>query len=400
MKLSQGFNVKQNRVAVLFGGRSAEHEISIITALQAIQAMDLCHYQVTPVYLALNGKWYTGDRLLDKNFYRDLSQNLSQVQEVTLLPDPSLQGLIPISKKGTFSLNKLIPIDIYFLAFHGQYGEDGCIQGLLELADASYTGCGVMASAVAMDKYQCKLFLQAHGIPALPAIRVNRQEAIQDLAEVRSRIKKTPGLEQFPLFVKPCHLGSSIGIAVAEDDRTLNAALAKGFQYDEDLIIEPCVTQLLEINISVLDGETPIASVVETPISQGALTYEDKYLRESGKTGDKAKEGMASLTRVIDPQDLDPAIKQQVTDYALKAFSLLKCSGAGRFDFILDTATNTVYFNELNPIPGSLAFYLWEKSTSSLLYTEVIDRMLQRAQQRKAQQLALQKNLGFKALFK
>lgn len=386
----------KGRIAVLFGGRSAEHEISVITALQAIDAMDLCRYSAIPIYLAPNGKWYTGDALLDKTFYRDLTQNLSKVQEVTLLPDPSIRGFVPRAKDGTFYPPHAITIDACFLAFHGQYGEDGCVQGLLELADIPYTGCGVTASAVAMNKYQCKKFLETHGIPVLPSVRVTKAEALQSLVNVKNKILNTSGLSQYPLFVKPNHLGSSIGIAIAHDDQTLEAALAKGFQYDDEVIVEPCITNLMEVNVAVLDGEPPIASVVEIPISTGAaLTYEDKYLRGGNKSGEQ---GMASLTRVIDPADLDPNFKKRVIDYALTSFSLLGCSGVARFDFIYDKTFEKLYFNELNPIPGSLSFYLWEKSHPQLLYTEVIDRLLKRAFQVSSQRLSLQKNIGFKAL--
>ena len=360
--------------------------------------MDLTRYELIPVYLSLEGKWYTGDKLLDKKIYKELAIHLPGLQEVTLLPNPEIAGLVPLDKEGAFSLKRVIPIDIYFLAFHGQYGEDGAIQGLLELAEATYTGCGVIASAVAMDKYLCKKFLEVHGIPVLPSVRVSRDEVLSSLPQVRAKIRATPGLEKFPLFVKPCHLGSSIGIAVAVDEPSLDAGLARGLQYDLELIIEPCVTDILEINVSVLDGDPPIASVVETPISKGALTYDDKYLREGGKASAGTKSGMASLARVIDPKDLDLSIKQEVIRYALEAFALLKCSGAGRFDFILETSTGKLYFNELNPIPGSLAFYLWSKSNPPLFYTELIDRLLERAQQRRDQQLTLQRNLGFKAL--
>ncbi len=387
-------------IAVVFGGRSSEHEISIITALQAISALDTLRYRVVPIYIDFTGKWFTGDVLLNKDFYKGLPGNLSKATPVALLPDPNVKGIVPISSKGTLSLKDALPIDVYFLTFHGQYGEDGCVQGALEMADAAYTGCGVMASAAAMNKYLCKLFLQGHGIPVLPSVIIRRHEPIHDLRAVQQKIMSHAGLERFPLFVKPCHLGSSIGISIAHDIPSLNAALANVFRYDDEAIIEPCVTKILEINVAVLDGNPPIASVVEIPISSGqALTYEDKYMRGGSKTSD-ASQGMAGLTRIIDPKDLSPDIKKQVIDDSLKSFSLLGCSGTGRFDFIYDMDQKKLYFNELNPIPGSLAFYLWEKSHPSLLYTEVLDRLISQAQQRKSQRLALQRDVGFKALAK
>jgi D-alanine-D-alanine ligase len=385
-------------VAVLYGGRSAEHEISILTALQAIHAMDPAKYQIIPVYIDPMGKWYTGDALLNKKFYKQTPESFSQVQQVTIIPDPSIKGLIPIHADGSLNLNKTIPIDVYFLSFHGQYGEDGCVQGLLEMADAAYTGCGVLSSATAMDKYHCKIFLKSHGIPVLPAALVSRNDAKNHLSHVRTAILNTLGLEKFPLFVKPSHLGSSVGISRADDSESLNAALANAFKYDDEAIVEPCITELAEINVAVIDGDPAIASVVEMPIASGkALTYEDKYMREGKKTSGSSQ-GMATLARRINPEDLDSSIKNQVIEYALKSFHLLRCSGVGRFDFILDKGTNNLYFNELNPIPGSLSFYLWQKSKPRLLYTEIVDRLIQKALQRKHEHLSLQKNIGFKAL--
>lgn len=387
-------------VAVMFGGRSVEHEISVITALQAIQAMDPFNYKIVPVYISLEGKWYTGPQLLDKAFYRGLPGTLTSVQEVFLPPDPTVGGLVAMSGNRLEGDKSCIPIDIAFVNFHGQFGEDGCIQGLLELAEIAYTGCNVTASAVAMNKYHCKVFLEAHGIPVLPSTVVTKESAIHNFSEARNKILQCKGLERFPLFVKPCHLGSSVGISKAFDVRSLDAALAKAFQYDDEAIIEPCVTNIMEINVSVLEGNPPIASVVEIPVAStgNVLSYEDKYMRGGKKTSGRSSDGMASLTRIIDPQQLPDEIKKPVIEYGLKAFSLLRCSGVGRFDFIFDKDRAQLYFNELNPIPGSLAFYLWEKSHPPLLYTEVLNRMLKGAQERRAQKLTLQRNFGFKAL--
>lgn len=383
----------KTHLGVMFGGTSAEHEISIITALQAIRAIDPCKYDIIPIYLTQAGKWYTGENLLEKKFYQNMPDTLSCAQEVTLLPDPSIGGLTPLNKN-----TKPIKLDVCLLAFHGQFGEDGSVQGLLELAGIPYTGCGVAASAVAMDKYQCKMFYKAHNIPVLPAIAISKEDSIRDFRSVIHNILSHPGLEKFPLFVKPNSLGSSIGISKAENKQELASALAKVFTYDSIALVEPCLSPIIEINISVLEGDHPIASAVEIPVpdKNGALTFEDKYLRGGSK---KSKsEGMASLTRIIDPPDLDQDIKSKVTKYALQGFSLLRCSGVVRFDFMLDLATGNLYFNELNPIPGSLSFYLWEKSTPPILYTEIIDRLINGALKRNHMQLSLKRDLGFKAL--
>ena len=385
-------------LAVLFGGRSVEHEISVITALQLINVLDVERYRPIPVYIAQSGRWYTGEALLNKEFYKKLPASLSQVQEVTLLPVPRIGGLTVLQPK---KHGEVIPIDIYFLAFHGTYGEDGCIQGLMEMADVAYTGCGVLSAALGMNKYQCKTHLAAHGIPVLPATVVHRDEARKSLTEVRDRILSTPGLEQFPLFVKPCNLGSSIGISVASDIAGLNAALVNTFRYDAQAIVEPCVKDILEINVAVLEDDEPVASVVEMPVStSGVLTYEDKYLRGEGNKQAGESQGMASLTRVIDPKDLNAELKQAAIEYALKAFKVLGCSGVARIDFIIDSTTAQIYFNEINTLPGSLSFYLWVKSEPPLLYTELLNRIIERAEMRQRTKVALRRNEGLRALFK
>ncbi len=379
-------------VAVLYGGSSAEHEISIITALQAIAAMDTLQYHAIPVYVHPNGRWYSGEALLNKAFYKAMPGSLKEVEEVSLLPNPFNVGLTKLKGGG------IIPVDVYFLAFHGQYGEDGCIQGLLELARVAYTGCNVTASALSMNKYMCKTVVQQSGIPVLPSILIAKEDAQRDLQSVRNAIRMTPGLKEFPLFVKPSQLGSSIGIGIAHDEAGLDAALAKAFIYDDHVLIEPCITDIMEINVSVLDGDPPRASVVEVPVAtEKALTYEDKYMR-GGSKDSSASEGMASLTRLIDPPHLSPEIEAQVQQYALKAFKLIGCSGVGRFDFIYDLSKKQLYFNELNAIPGSLSFYLWEKSSPKLLYPDIIDSLIQSARKRKANKLSLQQSIGFKAL--
>ncbi|GET38004.1 D-alanine--D-alanine ligase family protein [Microseira wollei] len=385
-------------LAVLFGGRSVEHEISVITALQLINVLDVERYRPIPVYIAQSGRWYTGDALLNKELYKKLPASLSQVQEVTLLPVPRIGGLTVLQPK---KHGEVIPVDIYFLAFHGTYGEDGCIQGLMEMADVAYTGCGVLSAALGMNKYQCKTHLAAHGIPVLPATVVHRDEGRKSLTAVRERILSTPGLEQFPLFVKPCNLGSSIGISVASDIAGLNAALVNTFRYDAQAIVEPCVKDILEINVAVLEDEEPVASVVEMPVStSGVLTYEDKYLRGEGNKQAGESQGMASLTRVIDPKDLNVELKQAAIEYALKAFKVLGCSGVARIDFIIDSTTDKIYFNEINTLPGSLSFYLWVKSEPPLLYTELLNRIIERAEMRQRTKVALRRNEGLRALFK
>jgi D-alanine-D-alanine ligase len=390
-------------IAVLFGGRSVEHEISIITGLELIQALDVTRYKPVPVYISPEGKWYTGDALLEQSFYRGMPDCLKTLQEVVLLPIPDIKGLVKLrSHSFTLNAHSIIPVEVFIPAFHGQYGEDGCLQGLLEMADATYTSSEVLPSAVAMNKYFCKCILKAHDIPVLPSTVVHKNEMSEGLSVVRERVMSRQGLEKFPLFVKPCNLGSSVGIGVARDEAGLNSALAKVFKYDLAAIVEPCVTNIFEINVSVIDTGSPEASVVEIPASSsGVLTYEDKYMRGGGKKRGRTRaQGMASLARKIDPEELDADRKEKVREYARQAYKVLGCSGVVRFDFIVDADKDAVFFNELNPLPGSFAFYLWAKSKPQRLYTEVLNEIIARAKERRARKLALKSDLGFKALFR
>ncbi|HEY9714163.1 MAG TPA: D-alanine--D-alanine ligase family protein [Chroococcales cyanobacterium] len=413
--MRNGDNRRQT-VAIMFGGRSVEHEISIITGLQLIKALDVVKYAPLPLYIAPSGKWYAGDALLDRQFYRNMPASFDLVDEVTLLPQPGVNGLTVVRPKAKsradsgYSLqseNRVIPVDVFFVSFHGTFGEDGCIQGLLELAEVPYTGCGVLSAAVGMSKYHCKKLLESHGIPVLPSAMVYREEIEEglgrNLAAVRERVMNTESLDHFPLFVKPGNLGSSIGISKADDEAQLDAALMKVFKYDYCAIIEPCLDNKLEMNVSVLEDLEPQASVVEIPVSSSdqGLSYEDKYMRGGGgkKTG-PASQGMASLTRVIDPIDLSPQIKETARDYAVRAFKALGCAGVARIDFMLDLQKNVLYFNEINTLPGSLAFYLWMNSHPPVLYTDMLTKMIVRAQGRHDRKLSLHREIGFKALFK
>ena len=387
------------RVAVLFGGRSVEHEISVISALQLMLAVDPAKFDLIPVYITPNGSWYIGAALLERSFYAKALENLAQLEEVTLLPKPGVGGLTRLGARG---LSSVIEVDLFLPAFHGQYGEDGCIQGLFEMAQVPYTGSDLPSSAITMNKYLCKMYLSAHGIPVLPASIVNRNEAQADIKQVVSGLLSQDKFKHFPLFIKPCNLGSSIGVSRVNDATELAAALAKVFRYDTQALVEPCVSKIMEINVSVraqLGIESGIeASVVEIPVSEsGTLSYEEKYLRDGGKKSGRSQ-GMASLTRVIDPADLDSELRNQVIELAKRSFSLLGCSGVARLDFIVDLATNKLYFNELNAFPGSCAFYLWARSKPRVLYTQLIEDMINAALGRFATNAALDRDIGLRAL--
>lgn len=395
--------MKKPIIAVIFGGRSVEHEISVISGLQLIEALDVVAYDPLPVYIAPSGKWYTGEALLNRKFYTNMPASLSQVQEVVLLPVPNIGGLTVLAPHAD---NGVIPVDVYFPVFHGSYGEDGCVQGLFEMADVTYACSDVISSAISMSKYHCKKLVESHGIPVLPCELIERQEIEQGfgsrLPQIRQRVFSNSHLSQFPLFLKPNNLGSSIAVAKVDHSAAFDAALVTIFKYDVTAIVEPCVNKKMEINVSVMEGFEPLASVVEIPLAAagGELTYEDKYLREGGKKNAPQSQGMAGLTRVIDPQDLDSEMKALAQKYAVQAFKAIGCSGVARVDFMVDLENNRLYFNEINPIPGSMSFYLWMNSHPPVLYTELITRLIQNAQTRANRKAALSREIAFQALLK
>jgi len=420
--------MKRTRVAVMFGGRSVEHEISIISALQLIRAIDVVSYEPVPVYIAPSGRWYCGEALLDQTFYKRMPDSLLSVDEVILMPIPNLGGLkilraatksdaVPSASAASSWSNAssasdlsdspdLIPIDLYFPAFHGTYGEDGCIQGLMEMAEVTYTGSRVLASALSMSKQHCKDIVSKYGVPVLPSQVVYKEDSQKDLGKglvtMSKRIREAEGFQKFPLFVKPCNLGSSIGVARVTNPQELDAALVQAFKFDTAAMVEPCLDKKLEINVSILDAGEAIASVPEIPVSSSGkeLTYEDKYMRGGGskKGGGLESQGMAALTRIIDPPDLAAEMKERARNYAKKAFQALGCSGVARIDFMLDLDTDTLYFNEINPLPGSLSFYLWMGSHPPIFYTDMLSRIIEHAKSQQAERASLSRDIGFKAM--
>lgn len=218
---------------------------------------------------------------------------------------------------------------------------------------------------------------------------------------MRDSILAAKGFEKFPLFIKPCTLGSSIGVARATNIAELDAALLQAFKYDPQAIVEPCIDNKMEINVSVLDAPEPFASVTEIPVaSSEVLSYEDKYLKGGGKKGGNEAQGMAALTRIIDPPDLSDELKTLARGYAVDAFVALGCSGVARIDFMLDLNTEKLYFNEINPIPGSLSFYLWERSHPPIFYTDLITRMIKRAEKLHQEKISVIRDFGLHALAK
>ena len=349
---------KKLNVAVMFGGRAVEHEISIISALQLIKALDYRKYNIIPVYIDPKGHWYQGEDLLNKKIYKYFHKYKNQLNRVTLLPEPNLPGLC--IKKQNEAVNtivknneKFIPVDVFFPAFHGEIGEDGALQGLFEMASVCHTGGNVTTSSCAMNKHICKLMLKSAGIPVLPGFLVDKFDYLNN-SKIVDLLESEKGLG-YPLFIKPCSRGSSVGIAKAENRQELENALISVFKYDTQALVEPFQAEMFEINIAVLDSDPPRTSVVEIPHSDsGVLSYEDKYMTGGSKKDGTESSGMADLARSINPKDLSQELKDKAKEYALKAFNLLKCNG--RFDFMYVEKDKELYFNELNPLPGSLPF--------------------------------------------
>ena len=371
------------KLAVLFGGKSVEHEISVITALQAVAALDREKYDVLPVYITKDNVFYTGGDVGKIEAYRDIPTLLRGSRQVIPARLDGKPVLLPRTKKFE---KQAVAIDCAFPIVHGTNAEDGTLQGLLRLWGLPFVGCDVTASALGMDKYAQKCVFQRSGIPVLECAVVRATQYDQDPDAVMETIAQTVG---FPLVVKPVNLGSSVGITKAGDMAALQRALELAFRFAGRVLAEPAVQHLREINCAVLgDADEARASVCEEPLNADEiLSYENKYMG-GGKGGAKGAQrslpaqgskGMASLERKI-PADIPPALAERIQGLAVKAFQALDCSGVARIDFLMDGATGEVWLNEINTIPGSLAFYLWE--ATGLPYPRLLDEMVRLAYRR------------------
>ncbi len=348
---------RKTTVGVIFGGRSVEHDVSIVTGQQVVRAFDPERYEVVPIYIDPDGEWFTGEPLLDlKNYQGDISK-VEGVLPTLLSPSTQHHGLIinPMPS-GLFRKSQIKRLDVAFPAIHGSHGEDGTLQGLFEMADIPYAGCGVLASALANDKMMAKRVLRAAGIPVVDAVDFTRTEWLDHPDEIVTKITATL---KYPLFVKPVTLGSSIGIGRAEDEKLLRAFIDVAANLDRHLLVEGAVMDCVEINCSVLgDDRGYQASVLEQPVSWAEfLTYEEKYLRGS--------EGMKSAARII-PAPLGDELTRQIQDTAIRAFRAIDGRGITRIDFLIRPASGdgaaAIFLNEMNTMPGSVSFYLWEPS--------------------------------------
>jgi D-alanine-D-alanine ligase len=357
------------RVGVAFGGRSTEHEVSVVTAMQVIRALSERH-DVTPIYITKDGAWLTGKKLARMETYRGLTLRDPDLQSIVITPDTGLQALLNPLPSGLMGKPRKLELDLVFPVFHGAHGEDGAFQGLLELANLPYVGPGVLASAIGMDKLATKAVLRQAGLPVLDWMGFSRADWERDSEVVLADIGRRFA---FPLIVKPSGLGSSIGVQRVDKAEDLAFAIDVAIHFDQRIMVEPCVADRTEVNCAVLGMDPLIASVCEQPVSSGPLlSYNDKYLHEG------RERGMEGAARVI-PAPIRPDQTEQVQAMAIAAFRAIGCAGTARIDFLLDQSTDTVYVNELNTIPGSMAFYLWEPS--GIKPEALVDRLLDLAMQ-------------------
>lgn len=338
-------------VGVVFGGRSVEHDVSVVTGSQVIRAFDPERYEVVPIYIDRDGKWFTGAPLLELKNFRDEVISMSGVQSAILSPDVRHHGLIVNPTAGLLSRAEIVRLDAVFPVIHGSHGEDGTLQGLLELADIPYVGCAVLASAIANDKIMTKTILRQHDIPVLDAVTFTRPEWLANPDAILQQIQQEL---TYPVFVKPASLGSSIGIGRADDENLLRVMIDVAANFDRRILVESAIVGGIEINCALLGNGTEIrASVLEQPVSWDTfLTYDEKYLR--------GNEGMKSAQRQI-PAQISDELTNKIKCIAIDAFKAIDGRGTARIDFLVKPDTGEVYLNELNTMPGSLAFYLWQE---------------------------------------
>lgn len=357
-------------VGVLFGGESVEHEVSVITAMQAMEALDKTKYEVIPVYISKQRLFYSSDLLRNMETYRNLNELANKVPQVTFVRRDQKVYLEPV-KKGLFT-KPVAELDVLLPIVHGTNGEDGTLQGFLEMLKIPYGGCDVMAAAVGQDKVFMKHILENSGLPVGKWFWLYGHDFESNKAEV---MKKVHNLS-YPVVLKPACLGSSVGIVIAHNDEEFEAGIEETSQYDNKVVVEKMVCDLIEINCSVLgDCFECRPSILEQVAKQDEiLSFHDKYESNGGAKKTGGSKGMASTARIV-PAPLDEETTKLIQDLAVKTFKTLSASGVSRIDFMMDGQTKEIFVNEINTIPGSLAFYLWEKTDCN--FTQLMDELIE-----------------------
>ncbi len=363
----------KTNIGVFFGGRSTEHEISVISASQAMHAIDRTHYDVTPIYITKQGRWYTGEALFDLAAYRDVPSLLKRVEEVFMRPEYGDYNLYR-GKRKMFGNDVVTKLDVVIPVLHGSNGEDGIFEGVLESIGIPFAGCNTLASANGMDKITMKMILQACDVPVVDYVWFTDKQWFSDRDRLIERIEERLG---YPVIVKPANLGSSVGIGRATSREQLIEKIDGAEIYSSRIIVEHMVEDLKEINCSVLgDCDDYQTSVCEEPIKSGEiLSYEDKYMG-----GSKGAKGMQASQKRI-PADLPDDVTERIRFLAGETFRVLSCHGVSRVDMIIDNSNGNIYVNEINTIPGSLSFYLWE--ATGISFDQLMDRLVKLALKRK-----------------
>ncbi|MGQ0526492.1 MAG: D-alanine--D-alanine ligase [Alphaproteobacteria bacterium] len=374
----------KKRIAVFFGGRSPEHDVSIVTGLQALRAVDPGAYDAFPVYITPEGVWLTGDVLRERASYMLDKNALGKTQEVTLDVTAGRAGRLLPKNPRLLAKAKPIIFDVALPCFHGSFGEDGSVQGLFEIAGVPYAGMRVMAASLLMDKAATKKILQGLDIPVLPYAVLKRpaQGTLIPKAKIESAMRSAH--IGYPCIVKPSHLGSSIGVAKTNEVQEIASCLPGVFEYDDCAIIEPFVSNLVEYNVAVsrISGKTQTSAIERPKSSSELLDFKQKYLSGANKSGTKtsapSSEGMLSLTREINPL-LDGEKEKNIRLWASQLFDAVNGTGTPRVDFLGNAESGEIWFNEVNPWPGSCAYFLWEAASEPLLFTELLTGLIEEA---------------------
>ncbi len=387
-------------VAVIFGGRSTEHDVSIVTAIASvINPLKLSGtYTVVPVYITKQGAWYAGAQLGDISLYRSdaIDRYLAKRVPVDVQLDGSGKLVLVGTKRGFGKPDRSV-VDVAFPAMHGTHGEDGELMGLLEMAGVPYVGCSVPASVLAMDKVLAKLYAQVHGLP----IAKFEYFMSKDFAvHAEGWAKKINASLRYPLFVKPAHLGSSIGISRVTGPKDLLNALEVAAHYDDKVLVEEGVQNLIEVTLPVIGNDDPVPAFLEQPMvaSEDFFDFDTKYIHGGGKkahggTKSGGKAGAQGYSRI--PADISAALYAKAEQLGLDAYKALGCSGIARVDMLIDSKTNEVYFNEVNPLPGSLYAHNWQQKGVSNV--ELVNRLIGYAEARAESRKRLQ--TGFDTSF-
>lgn len=341
-------------IAVIFGGQSAEHDVSIITAhIPIIQSLLAAgQFDVWPIYIAKDGSWYADQAMNDLAYFKqnDFETRLAKQKKIQLLFDEGLKMILPTKEKLFGAKSKIIKIDVVFPAMHGTFGEDGSLMGLLRMAGVPFVGCDVFASSVAMDKVLTKQVLASENIPIVPYVWFTKNDWERERNIYKEKIAKL----RWPLFVKPAHLGSSIAITKVRQESELENAIEVALHYDDKILIEESVENLIEVTLPIMGNDELQLAAIERPLNKTEfLDFNDKYLKGGKKTSG------TYLNREI-PAKIDEDLAKQVEDLGKKTYRILGCSGIARIDFLIDGAKKQVYVNEVNTLPGSLYHHNWK----------------------------------------